>query len=595
MYYNWISEAEESLTKMSYLLLNWKKTRMWILLIIFIVPTFYRLLGSGYFQMQDVQQAFRIQQMDKCFQDGQIPCRWVPDMGFYYGYPQFNYYPPSVYYAGELLHLLGLQFIDAIKIMFILGFIVSGFTMYLFLRSVVSSWASFVGTVLYVYAPYKAVDTYVRGDLSEFWSLAFFPLIFWSSSQLIRSGKLKYLLWLAISIGLLLLTHNLMTLIFFPVVLIWVVILLIMEKNWRRGISLLLGGTLGVGLAAFFTLPVALERSYAHIESMIGGYFDYRQHFVDINQLFFSNHFGYGSSVLGPGDDFSFSVGIIQWIIALLGVLLAAIGFKKHKKVSIIVLILAALELGVLFMIHQKSSFIWTELPFLVWLQFPWRFLAVSTFLLPFFGAYAIYFVQNHKLSKIIGGLAILVAITLYINFFQPKSWINITDQELFSGESMRKQVTASIFDYLPIYATLPPISKAPDLPEILIGQANFANYYKGSDFQVGEVTALQKSIIRLPLFDFPGMKVTIDGKEVEHSHNDCRNEQFCLGLITFDIPAGSHIIKAQLTNTWPRAVGNILTIVSLIIIFILLILGLKRKSLYEYDTSEILRKVNNE
>jgi hypothetical protein len=45
---------------------------------------------------------------------------------------------------------------------------------------------------------------------------------------------------------------------------------------------------LGIGLAAFFTLPVLFERQYVHIESMVGGYFDYRQHFVDIKQLFFS-------------------------------------------------------------------------------------------------------------------------------------------------------------------------------------------------------------------------------------------------------------------------------------------------------------------
>jgi hypothetical protein len=435
----------------------------------------------------------------------------------------------------------------------------------------------------------------VRGDLNEFWSLAIFPLIFWSSYHLIKNGKLKYLLWFSFSVGLLLLTHNLMTLIFFPIALAWVVILLTLEKKWSRVIGPLLGGMLGAGLAAFFSFPIVFERSYVHLESMVGGYFDYRQHFVDINQLFFSNHFGYGSSVLGPGDDFSFSTGIIQWIVAFLGVFLALVGFKKHKKLVMIVLTLAILELGVLFMMHQKSSFVWAELPFLVWMQFPWRFLAVSTFLLSVLASFAIGFIENSRLSKLVGCLAILAAFLLYSSFFQPKYWINITDQEKFSGESMRKQVTASIFDYLPIYATFPPISKAPDFPEVLDGKANFINYYKGSDHQIGEVIVEEKTILRLPLFDFPGMKVTIDGKTVKHFNNDCRNEQFCLGLITFEISKGPHIIKAQLFNTWPRAVGNILTIISLLIISILLILRFKVKNILDYDISGIIKKFKNE
>jgi hypothetical protein len=70
----------------------------WVLVILFTVPVFVSLLRPGYFWMQDDMQAFRIFEMNKCFSDWQIPCRWVPDMGYQYGYPQFEFYPPSVYY-----------------------------------------------------------------------------------------------------------------------------------------------------------------------------------------------------------------------------------------------------------------------------------------------------------------------------------------------------------------------------------------------------------------------------------------------------------------------------------------------------------------
>src|SRR3989344_1091883 len=97
----------------------------WIIVIvlIFLVPSFASLLRQGIFPMQDDLQALRLHQMNRCFEDFQIPCRWVPDMGYGFGYPQFSFYAPLVYYIGEAFHLLGMQFIDVLKLLFVTGFI----------------------------------------------------------------------------------------------------------------------------------------------------------------------------------------------------------------------------------------------------------------------------------------------------------------------------------------------------------------------------------------------------------------------------------------------------------------------------------------
>lgn len=540
-----------------------KKFKAWIILILLIIPTFYLLIRPGFFPMQDDLQAFRIQQLDKCFQDHQFPCRWIPDAGYQYGYPQFIYYSPSVYYLGELFHLLGFQFIDAVKILFVLGFILSALAMFIFLRSWLGLWPAFVGSILYTYAPYKAVDVYVRGAMSEFWSFVFFPLIFWSIYQFIKQEKLKYLAWLSLFTGLLLITHNLMSFIFLPIAGIWGMLWIILDKKWQLLPKMVLGGILGIGLAAFFTLPVIFEKQYSHSESMLGGYFDYRQHFVDINQLFISNNWGYGSSYLGPNDDLSLSTGQVLWMGGLIAVVLALIFFKKQKKTAVVTFILAGVNLFVLFMTHQKSSFIWSKIEILSWLQFPWRLLADSVFLLSVLSGVALYLMPKKRLSIILGLVLVVSVFILHGNFFQPMTWFNLTDQEKFSGKLWEKELTISIFDYLPIYAKLPPTQKAPQSPEVLEGSVNFTNYKKGSDFQIGEFKADSNSKIRLPLFDFPGMEVKLDGKKTAYNHDDCRNEEFCLGLITLDVPAGNHVLEARLGNTPVRALGNIITILS--------------------------------
>jgi len=548
--------------------------------IILTVPLFSALIRPGFFPMQDDLQAFRVEQMVKCLKDFQIPCRWIPDMGYQYGYPQFNFYPPSVFYLGGILNLTGIQIIDAVKILFILGSIASTATMFIFLNAFfnqnqsqekfkIGSWAAFIGALLYSYVPYKAAEIYVRGSLSEFWTFVFFPLIFWSLLQVIRLGKFKYVSFLAISTGFLLITHNLMSFIFLPIAGIWSISLIIILNKWKMFPKVIIGVILGLGLAAFFTIPVIFEGKFVHLETLKGGYFDYRQHFVDLNQLFLSNHFGYGSSQLGPNDDLSLSVGIIHWTTGLVAILLTIMIFKKDKKLAILVWIMGICELIVLFLMHQKSSLIWDKLSPLSWLQFPWRFLSDSTFILSFLGAIGVFIIGNFKKKLgIIAGLIIIISIfILHVSFFQPKSWFNISDSDKFSGSLWEKQLTISIFDYLPIYAKFPPTQKAPDYPEVLNGKVEFINYKKGSNYQIGEINAVSNSILRLPLFDFPGMEVTIDQKKVNHWHDDCRNEKFCLGLITFDVLQGKHKIEARFKDTNIRIISNIITLGSGILV----------------------------
>lgn len=561
-----------------------RSDKFWIILIfIFTIPTFYQLIRPGFFFMQDDLQAFRIHQMFACFKDLQIPCRWVPDMGYQYGYPQFLFYPPSVYYVGAFIHLFGIAIIDSVKTLFIAGLILTTIFMYIFLKAFFkgetkeksffkTTLPSLIGALLYTYAPYKALEVYVRGALSEFWSLVFFPLIFWAIYQLIRQQKLKYLIFLSLSTGGLLLTHNLITIIFAPPALLWAILLLVLKKAKKSIPMIIVSGLLGIGLASFFTLPVIFEGEYVHLESLQGGYFDWRQHFVSIYRLFLSNHWGYGSSGLGQDNDLTLSTGQPHALLGLLGLVLALIFFKKQKTLSTVVIIFSLVELAILFLIHQKSSFIWERVPILWWLQFPWRFLTDSIFLLSFLGSIAVFFITliNRRVALISSAVILISVFILHGQFFRPKDWQYISDTDKFSGRLWEKQLTISIFDYLPIYARLPPNHKAPEIPEILDGEAQFLNYKKGSNYQIGEVIVKKDAAIRLPLFDFPGMKVKTGKNIIPHRNNDCRGEEYCFGLITFNLSPGQYKFKAQLEDSPVRMIGNIITLVSILFLLLL-------------------------
>jgi len=101
-----------------------KKLKLPLLVFLVIILTFFSfksLVRPGYFPMHDDMQPIRVLEMDKCFKDGQIPCRWVPDLGYGYGYPLYIYYSPLAYYLMEIFHLIGFSILNSIKIEFILG------------------------------------------------------------------------------------------------------------------------------------------------------------------------------------------------------------------------------------------------------------------------------------------------------------------------------------------------------------------------------------------------------------------------------------------------------------------------------------------
>jgi hypothetical protein len=559
-----------------------KKTVMVGFFLIVLLPIYFLLLRPGYFWMQDDLQAFRVLEMYKCFQDFQIPCRWVPDPGYQYGYPQFIFYPPSIYYIGAVLHVFGIQVIDTVKILFISGVLLSAIFMYLFIKSWLGKWPAIVSAIVYSYVPYKALEVYVRGALSEFWALVFFPLIFWAVYSLCQKPTWRKVGLLSVSITLLLLTHNLMSLLFMPFLLVWSLYWMVIARSKKLVVMVGIGGLLGVGAALWFSLPVVMEKQYAHLETMVGGYFDYRAHFVDIKRLFFSNHWGYGSSGLNQDNDLSLSVGIVQWMSALIALVVSIVFAKRNKKLFIMVLILSGMSLMSAFMIHQKSSFIWSMIPSLEFAQFPWRFLGVNIFINSILAGLGVFIImQWRKNWSYWYGLGLMVVtILLTISFFAPKEWYPISDQDKFSGKLWEKQLTISIFDYLPIYAQFPPIQKAPAYPEVLEGSVSFENYNKGSNFQTSSFEVAESAVIRLPLFDFPGMSVYVNNQKINHINNDCRGQEFCLGLITFDLDPGKYQMLVKLEDTPVRRWSLVFSIVMFLIVMALIVKGGKNERL---------------
>lgn len=552
-----LAHTFSSLTK-----LLWR-FRMEFLVFLLIIPAFADLLKPGFFPMHDDLQVFRLFQVDKCFHDGQFPCRWVPDAGFGYGYPLMEFYPPMPYYPMEFLVLLGFGFFWPVKIIFALAFIFSALGMFLLAKEFFGRWGGVIASVLYVYSPYHSVDIYVRGALNEAWGMVWFPFVLLYIYRLIKTDKNKWnFIFLSVSIALQISSHNVMTMVFAPSAILWALFWL-----WRSGKiapikELILAGLFGVGLAAFFFLPVVLEQKFVHVDSMMVGYFNYLAHFADIKQLFTSRFWGYGGSTWGPEDGMSFSIGHVQWLAATLVSVVALFRLKKQRTVSIMILMLVFLGFTYAFLTHGRSVEIWKVIPLLQYAQFPWRLVALIVFYFSFASGYLATFTLPKLLKPFALVVLLLGTIIFNLGFFKVERHTRVTLGEKLSGLSWENQVTGGIFDYLPRSAPKPPGAPAFTIPIVIDGQGGILNYRAGTNWQNFEVNVSSASAkVMLPLYTFPGLVTKVDGQKVSTliDHD--------LGRVIVNVSSGLHRVDVKVGYTTVRLLSDLLTLVSLILL----------------------------
>lgn len=529
------------------------------------------LLTPGYFNMHDDLQMMRQLEMEKCFRDFQIPCRWVPDMGYGYGFPLFNYYPPLPYLIGQGIRLIGFSFVDTAKLTFFLSFVLSGVTMYLLAKTFWGRLGGVLSAVFYIWAPYHSVDVFVRGAMNEAWALVWFPLILWASYKLIFSDKrtrARWIIGLALSWFALLTSHNLMVVIFAPIFALWCVFWLIRKKSFGKIPQLIISGIWAFGLAAFFSIPVFAEQKLVHIDSLTVGYYEYIAHFANINQLFTSTFWGYGASVWENEDGMPFPVGHVHWVLVIIIGLLAIINLVRNKKdfrqSAFVILSFIAIGFFAAFMAHSRSTLIWKALPFFSIVQFPWRFLTlvIFSFSLVAGSLAALLDVKKLWVKGVVVGLMVGVVVFNF-NFFKPEKMGPLTDEEKFSAAAWELQQTAGIYDYLPKSAKMAPQGPREKAVDIVKGYGKVENVKEGTNWMTFKlVDPSEDTLVRVNTFMFPNWKITVDGRKVDAF---VWKENDDLGRIHFSpsVAGGEHTVNIKLQDTPPRTLGNTISAVS--------------------------------
>lgn len=491
----------------------------------------------------------RIANFYQNLQEGNLIPRWAPNLNWGYGHPILMFLYPLPSYLASFFHLLGFHFIDSVKIVFMISFVLSGVSMFLWIRESFGDKAGFVASILYMFAPYRFVDLYVRGAIGEHVAFIFPPLILFFLLKLVKYGGKKNMLGACLSLAGLILSHNAVTIMFLPIIIFYCIFLILTNKNYKRLLyHFFLFFILGFGLTSAFWIPAFLEGKYTLRDIVTKN--EYANHFVLYKNLF------YGQWSYGGSGSFSVQVGIVHWFVALASIPVIVVYKKRKNNMWLLTLGMVVVFFAGIFLMLSISRFFWDSITILQKFQFPWRLLSITVFTTAALGGITMSFAPK-KFS-----FAVLVAIVVLIIFLQRDYWhangylqkpdaffTGIYNGTTDTGESAPRWSVR--FMEQPSKAHI----------EVIEGAASVKETARRSTVHEYTIFAESKTRIRENTLYFPGWVVLVDGKEVEIEFQDQKNR----GIITFYVEEGKHTVSVQFKETKLRIIANVLTLVSIV------------------------------
>jgi len=608
------------------------------LTILLSLPVVGPLLQPGYYWGgHDARHSvYFLHQFNKAIQDGIWYPRWAPDFAFGYGYPFFNIYGPFSSYLGQLFHLTGLDIVNAVKLVFGLTAILSGVTMYLFVRQLLNPSAGLIAALIYVYIPYHLFDIYVRAALAESVGFVFIPLTMWGFYKAVTHPTLGSFLGGALAYAMLMFTSNLLALIFTPILGLYVATMIIWQffhdpiqplsqatehqlgqlramlyrpnrygRVIQTGLPPLGVLILGLGISAIFWLPALTEYRFVRVDQWIGGRFAFGDDFVELYQLF-SPRWGFGASIPGPDDQAGFQVGVAALVLFILSFM--ATSQITEPRIYRTLRFYQSLVLIILFLTTPISYWVWAYLPLSSFAQFPWRLLVVvAPFIAVTAGAVMTTSNRDKSLSWPIVILSTLIILASYpyiqAEVRDPKATEGpVSQAALFRFQQSSDEMTGQTAwtEYIPNWSTL---AEQVERGSEITTKVNYAALPANDSVGVYSMwmdsvheflwigTAEQNQTVTFMIPYYPGWQAYIyqdlgphDGNLDETVGPITRIGPVIAqptikttsreGWIVVPIPTGSHFLEIRFEDTIIRVVGRWITIISVIGFIILLIIN---------------------
>jgi hypothetical protein len=535
-----------------------------LVILLMLLPIGAELAELGYPIAHDGQVPYmRVYELQKALAQGQFPPRWFEDFDGGYGSPYPTFYGMGFYYLALGFHVLGANLGEANEMAVFSVFLLAAFGMYWLLRLLGNRQSGLIGAALYTYAPYHLYDGFERGAYSELAAFLWFPLVLLGVIGWFRSSRDRHFVLGATSVAGLMLTHNLMPLMFLPfAVLISTVEILGIPATSAQLRKKILGmGSIfavAFSVAGYKMVPILVEGKYVRLDNFL--YYDYRGDFLRAKDLL----------GLNPSIPSGLQIGRVQLLILLIAVVVI---FRNKDRIRSLPSAIAGGLVAALFctfLITPASNTIWSMVPVLAYIQFPWRYLAVLAFSIALAGGLSLGMVRRPLLRS---GLVMLIPLAAYLAAARFVSTPNAHSDIHIDPPTICQEVWLTQ-DYRPVYSHAafwrglrPPVSEGAIVPmrcpehspRVIAGTSRIVSYTRqGMDWLL-QYQAAEASEVAIDQIYFPGWQAYVDGKDLPISPDPET------GIVTVRVPPGEGSIRIAYHRTGARIAGEALSAFTLL------------------------------
>ena len=460
------------------------------------------------------------------------------------------FYSPLFYYGCGAVRLITSNTWEAMRIVFVLSTILTGFYGWRLLRLFTGNAYALIGGVLLQWAPMIFMLFYYFNDFP--WAVGFAALVALAYYALRADAFERWIdVPVSIAIAALVLTHivsALMALICFSFMYCC---LFRREWGWRatrRAVSWFVSAGAGLALSMFYLLPALWGMHLISSEVWTSS-------FTPWNAFAFPTVTAHAFGVRW----FTF-----QWTVpavVVLGIVVATWymrgGGALSTRIGDALMLMLAVSWASVFFASEFSYPLWLISTPLRLVQFPYRFIYVTSATGPIANLLVCWDLRQRDKAR---WRTLIAALPLVLGF---------TATTALSAKFL-------IIDGKPHHLSVDETKPYPGLPEYGLASVgpHWQGYYRrggltaecgekalacrtvetNNRIQAWDISAAQPAHLRLPLFDFPAWRVTIDGKSVPTIVDPET------GLISLDLPAGTHRVTALWTRLAVERLGLIIT-----------------------------------
>ncbi|UUX34128.1 YfhO family protein [Fundicoccus culcitae] len=501
----------------------------------------------------------RLENYVTAVQNGDFFPKIFPSMANGYGYAADLFYPSILLLPYVGLRWLGFSYINSFYLYHLLISLATFFTAYLALNKVFqSSNKAFIFAIIYSTATYRFLDQFIRGALGETLAFIFIPLVLWGFYEIL-SGKAKHGVVLAIGMALLLYSHLITTFIVALVLLAVCFYLLVKHKLTMTHVFVIIKAALiAFALCAFTLLPM-LEQSLSitfNFSQANGIWFD------ALNYSMADLVIGSLKNSAAVWENLEPNIGILL----LLSILVSFFSFKQQSK-----LVKSLTIVNLIVMVIATNLFPWSIIKESIFgiIQFPWRWLTILTFTASLLATVKISENMSVIKSFLLTSFIILITSVSYSGNIIHQ--FNQAQTNFITNDNYADFFLSSVGggrEYIPVeanYQTLRENKQALPQHSEAVTHERIANEYKSQTWLF--ISDSDQEKVLLPNLTYVGYEVLIDDQPTEIMHEQ--------GLITIQIPNGSHQVKITYVGTFIQKISLIVTLVTWLTI---LLMGIFRR-----------------